>query len=139
MKSILFLDDDPGEQHVVKALYKMCSKAFHGEVDFQCVKTWEEAREFVDKNAPDVVICDLALPPIDSDHSIAFIRDLSQTWPPVIVLTGNEIREEELRLKCIQAGAVDFMLKKRLNRCPEEACERIYTAHLRRVFQDAHA
>jgi CheY-like chemotaxis protein len=66
------------------------------------------------------------------------VRRAAETGIPIVVLTGYESREEELRLKCMAAGASDFMLKLKANQRPEDLCERVYLAHLRRIFTNAH-
>lgn len=131
-RSILFIEDDPGEAHVVQELYHLCQKAYRGQVQFFCVSSWAEAETHVRDNRPDVVIADLTIPPHSADDSVKKIRVVSDSWPPIVVLTGHEEREEELRVKCImEAGASDFLLKRRMNRHPEELCERVYVAYLR--------
>lgn len=131
MKRILFIEDDTGSAHVVKALYSMCARAFHGEVQFATVPHFEMAQASIDEAMPDIILCDLVLPPYSAEETISKIQRVSSLWPPIMILTGDEIRTEELRVKAISAGAVDFMLKRSVNRHPEELCERIYLAHLR--------
>lgn len=130
---VLFIEDDPGEQHVVRELYHLCQKAYRGQVEFHCVSSWQEAIAQVEVNRPDVVIADLTLPPCTAEDSLENIKLFSPTWPPIIVMTGHEEREEELRVKAIMdSGASDFLIKRRMNRHPEELCERVYVAYLRK-------
>lgn len=131
---ILFLEDDPGERRVIPALMELCRKAFHGKVEFETVATWKEAFLALEREHPDVFLVDLSIPPHGPEDSLKFINDHARGWPPVVVITGNEAHEEELRIASIKAGSSDFLMKRRANRIPEDVFERCYNAHLRRIF-----
>lgn len=72
-----------------------------------------EALSLLDKEQVDVVLCDLRLPPVESDISegLAILESIRKLNPllPVIVITGDEDRETAL--KVVQRGAYDLFHK----------------------------
>lgn len=133
MRSILYLEDQAQYGEVIRQLHAMVRKKFHDEVDFCVVDNWHEAAKIVEVNPPSVVLFDLSLKDgWGEDQSIQAIRSTWKTWPPIMVLTGNDY-DLGLRRKCITAGADSFMLKTEANRSPELLCERIYNCYLRRL------
>lgn len=136
---VLFIEDEDGAQELISRLLAMADVAYHRHVTFRFAKTWEEAEIAVADFRPDVVLADLALPPVHPSESVEIIRSKAKIWPPIVVITGAVVNQEELRKTCIAAGADDFLTKSRCLKTPECACERIYLAHLRRVLRDAIA
>lgn len=135
MQRILYIEDDAGQRYIIERFYQKCCRAFHGEVEFKCVVSWKLGEEAVKQWQPDVVILDLTLPPQSYLDTIEELEKVIKSWPPVIVLTGDQLREEELRVKLISSvGAADFMMKMKANQYPEDLCERVYLAYLRRQY-----
>ncbi len=137
VRRIVFIEDEQTCGEVIRRLYEMCQKSFHGEVDFEVAGTWAEGLQAVTTHPPDVVLLDLNLPDSKQPQTEQHIAEKCDSWPPIIVLTGAE--DKELRRRCILLGADDFMEKKTANRDPMQLCERIYSAHLRRQRSDAPA
>jgi DNA-binding NtrC family response regulator len=72
-----------------------------------------QALALLDAEPIDVVLCDLRLPPVESDitEGLAILESVRQLNPllPVIVITGDEDRETAL--KVVQRGAYDLFYK----------------------------
>lgn len=133
MKSVAYLEDNALQGEVTARLYQSVRKKFHGEVQFIVVSTWDEAAELVERDAPDVMVVDLVL---GADHAadvtVEKIKRVWRKWPPILVLTGMGF-DLELRRKCIEAGADDFMVKDDARHgCMETLVERVYHCHLRK-------
>lgn len=65
--------------------------------------------------SPDIVITDYSMPGYDGLHVIATVKKLSPELP-IIVFTGSI--NEETAVKCMKAGADDYILKESLLRLP---------------------
>ena len=68
----------------------------------------EMAMEAVRKDLPDLAVLDLNLPRRDGTEVLEFLRSLTEDVP-VLILTAR--KEPEVRLRCLEMGADDFMLK----------------------------
>jgi len=67
-----------------------------------------EALQTFRNEMPDLTILDLSLPKIDGEQVLAQMRTLSPELP-IIILTGRQ--EVETRIRCLDMGADDLMLK----------------------------
>jgi DNA-binding response OmpR family regulator len=67
-----------------------------------------EAVEFYKSECPDLTILDLNLPMMDGESVLAEMRQLNADLP-VLILTGRQ--ELETRVRCLERGADDLMLK----------------------------
>lgn len=136
MKRLLIIEDMALESEAVKRIYEMIAPKFHEPIQINIVATWKAALEEVEHNRPDVVLLDLGLPDSGTDETVTKIGEMSKSWPPIVVLTGNDVREQELRIKCIRDnGASDLLLKKLVHRNWEFLVERIWQAYLRRQHE----
>jgi len=77
------------------------------EVDFISTILGKEGIELVRTKSPDVVILDLGLPDMDGLQVLQQIRSFSNV--PVMILTVRG--EEEDRIKGLEAGADDYIIK----------------------------
>ena len=68
----------------------------------------EMAIEAVRSDLPEMAVLDLNLPRRDGTEVLEFLRSLTEDVP-VLILTAR--REPEVRLRCLEMGADDFMLK----------------------------
>ena len=141
MKRLLIIEDIAAEAEILTRLYQMVRARFHGAVDITNVPTWKDAVMVVETARPDMILCDLGLPDSSTDTTVSSLGIVSSVWPPVMVITGHDEREKELRVDCIRkAGAQDFMLKKVAHRDPEQLAERLWHAWLRTQHaKEAHA
>jgi DNA-binding response OmpR family regulator len=67
-----------------------------------------QAMEFYNSECPDLTILDLNLPKKDGESVLAEMRQVNADLP-VLVLTGRQ--ELETRVRCLERGADDLMLK----------------------------
>ena len=68
----------------------------------------EMAMEAARKDLPEMAVLDLNLPRRDGTEVLEFLRSLTEDVP-VLILTARS--EPETRLRCLEIGADDFMLK----------------------------
>jgi DNA-binding response OmpR family regulator len=67
-----------------------------------------QAVEFYKSECPDLTILDLNLPKMDGESVLAEMRKVNADLP-VLILTGRQ--ELETRVRCLEGGADDLMLK----------------------------
>ncbi|MFQ5705631.1 MAG: PAS domain S-box protein, partial [Gemmatimonadales bacterium] len=83
------------------------------EFESHWVYTQEDFVKALHEFAPDVVLADYHLPRFGAMAAIRTVKEQAPTTP-VIVVTGAV--GEEVAVKCIEAGAADYLLKDRLTR-----------------------
>jgi DNA-binding response OmpR family regulator len=74
----------------------------------RCAADGAEAVSFFFEEMPDLTILDLNLPVMDGEEALRAIRRLDPQLP-VLVLTGRQ--EVETRIRCLDLGADDLMIK----------------------------
>lgn len=102
-KTILLIEDDPG---IVELLKVLCAKEKFNTVSVSSAK---EAKDYLVKNEPHIVLLDYSLPDKDGDE---FIKDLLKSninIPPFIVTTGRG--DEKLAVEMMKLGATDYVCK----------------------------
>ncbi len=106
---ILILEDATAD---VELAERALTKA-NIEFESHWVYTQEDFVKALDEFAPDVILADYHLPRFGA---MAAIQTVKQRAPniPVIVVTGAV--GEDVAVKCIEAGAADYLLKDRLAR-----------------------
>jgi DNA-binding NtrC family response regulator len=105
-QTVLVVDD---HESVRKQLYWALEENYH----VLEANSRAQALALLDKESVNVVLCDLRLPPAESDISegLAILEAIKKLNPllPVIVITGDEDRETAL--KVVQRGAYDLFYK----------------------------
>ncbi len=102
--SILLIDDESAIQRILKQYF----------YDKHEVVTHNNGREALiwlyQGNLPDIIIADINMPILNGQ---GFIKEIKSSGLyskiPVIMLSGED--KSEIRIKCLNAGADDFMLK----------------------------
>ena len=140
---ILVAEDDNTFRHVLEMLL--------GE--HWNVEAFADGRKVLDaarKGTPDLVLADLLMAGLDGFGLVRELRaDAATRAVPVIVITG--LTEEEARIKALEAGANDFLIKPFSNRelllrvsthlemaaLRREAAEREKEAHTRAILEGA--
>ncbi|BCE01153.1 EAL domain-containing protein [Marinicellulosiphila megalodicopiae] len=107
---ILIVDDDPVDrEHIYRNL-----KFSDSNMDIQESDDLNDALERIKTNEFDVVLLDYNLPPTNSleliletknNHAIATV--------PIISISNSS--DESIALKCIQSGALDYLVKSEIN------------------------
>ena len=101
---ILILDDEPANRELLSRHIQQL-----GLETFACA-TADEAYEVLRNNDIDLILLDLIMPGV-SGHQVLADLKASQLWRaiPVIIISGMSDQEEVI--KCIQAGADDYLQK----------------------------
>lgn len=102
---VLIVDDSPLVQSVLLRILS-------AESDIEVVGTASdpfEAREFILKQAPDVITLDVEMPRMDG---IAFLKHLMSYRPiPVIMISSYTRANSRKTMEALEEGAVDFVAK----------------------------
>ncbi len=101
---ILVVDDDT-------ATLKMASRILSMEkMRVSCLKSGEDAINFLQGNRPDLILLDIHMPGMDGFETIAAFRENKEISDiPVIFLTADDDSNAETR--GLEAGAMDFIKK----------------------------
>lgn len=101
---VLVVDDDV-------ANLKMASRILSGaQMRVSCLKSGEEAIQFLQGNRPDMILLDVHMPGMNGFETIAAVKANKETADiPVIFLTADDDSETETR--GLKAGAMDFLRK----------------------------
>jgi len=99
--TILVIDDEAA----IRRLLKSCLDS--DEFKLIEASTAEEGIDQIAKRNPDLVLLDLGLPDEDGRQVIETVRGWSQV--PIIILSGRG--QEEIKVKCLEAGADDYVTK----------------------------
>ena len=69
-----------------------------------------EALEWMERDIPDLIICDIQMPEMDGYKLLEKVRQRGYTkHTPVIMLSSHETSKE--RIKCYKLGAQDYLTK----------------------------
>jgi two-component system, cell cycle response regulator len=101
--NILVVDDDTATaEHTAAILREL------GHVATVALR-WTDALRAFDPLGTDLVLMDAVMPNMDGLKLTRLLREQSQSYVPVVFLTGR--RGNEIREQCINAGADDFLTK----------------------------
>jgi len=117
MKKLYFIEDDPSIRIIVQTFL---AKSF----DVTCFENALDALDALESSSkPDIIVTDISMPEMTGFELIQNIRSsLLLDDIPIIILSSK--RNSEDRIKCLQSGADDFLVKP-FN--PEELKFRIQT------------
>lgn len=101
MGYVLVVDDDPGVLEVVAGALREDGH------EVRTAAGGMSAIEAVEDEAPDLVVLDLRLPDVDGVHIVSRLRP--DFTGPILICSG--VRDERARVRALDAGADDFMLK----------------------------
>jgi len=102
---ILVIDDEPANTDLLEAILS--------DSGYERVKSITDSRVALDvcrTFKPDLILLDLMMPHVDGFAILSSLRSgPGEVFLPVIVLTADET--DETKLRTLDAGATDFMLK----------------------------
>lgn len=102
---ILMIDDDP---HYCKFIREILQSKGNLRFVVSSVESLEEAKLFLEDEAPNVILLDLSLKSSKGMDTLHQCRSLTNS-SPIIVLTGSE--SESLGLTAVASGAQDYLVK----------------------------
>jgi DNA-binding NarL/FixJ family response regulator len=103
-KCLLLVDDDPNLILLVKDYLVYRGYEVH------TAENGREALEILEKNLPDMIICDIMMPEMDGYSFIEKVRQESRTsWIPVMFLSAKGQSQD--RVKGLNTGADVYMVK----------------------------
>ena len=125
---VLIVEDVPADAELMEQELRRAGL----DVELRRVEEEGPFRSALDDFRPDVVLSDYTLPRFDG---LAVVRVTLERHPeiPVIIVTGSI--NEETAVRCLKAGAVDYLLKEHLGRLPSA----VRTALERRQLVQARA
>ena len=108
---VLIVEDVPADSELLEQELRRAGL----DVDLRRVEEEGPFRSALDEFRPDVILSDFRLPRFDG---LAAVRVTLERHPeiPVIIVTGSI--NEETAVRCLKAGAVDYLLKEHLGRLP---------------------
>lgn len=103
-KKLLLIDDDPNLILLVKDYLE-----FRG-YEVVTAENGREALEVLEKQIPDMIICDVMMPEMDGYSLVSAIRsDAKTSWIPVLFLSAKGQSQD--RVKGLNIGADVYMVK----------------------------
>ena len=103
-KRLLLIDDDPNLILLVKDYLE-----FRG-YEVMTAENGREALEMLDKDTPDMIICDVMMPEMDGYSLVEHVRkDSRMSWIPVLFLSAKGQSQD--RVKGLSTGADVYMVK----------------------------
>lgn len=100
---ILVVDDDTSN---LKMASYILGKA---QMRVSCLKSGEDAIQFLQENKPDLILLDIHMPKMDGFQTMLAIRENEAADIPVIFLTADD--DSNTEKKGLEVGAVDFIRK----------------------------
>jgi len=107
--NILILEDLASDAELAKREIGKTYSDFNSKV----VDNEKEFREALKSFTPDLIISDYSMPDFDGLRALEITRENTQ-FMPFIILTGS--MNEDTAVKCMKAGADDYVLKERIKR-----------------------
>ena len=124
---IMIVDDEVANVMVAKKLLERA-----GYSSFETTTDSREAINMVHSTAPDILLLDVNMPHIDGIQILTQIRSVEKLRHlPVLILTANT--ESQIKLKCLELGATDFLVKPV---DPMELAPRVRNALQSKSYQD---
>src|SRR5688572_12741776 len=105
---VLMLEDSEADADLITTALRKAGLDFIAERVYSSQAFTDAAREF----APDVVLCDHAVPSFNVRAALDILREVRPA-APLIVVTGG--LDEHAAVGCVRAGAEDIVLKAHLD------------------------
>ncbi|HBF33011.1 TPA: hypothetical protein DDW35_00470 [Candidatus Sumerlaeota bacterium] len=128
---ILLVEDNPADAHLVRLA--LADAILHCEID--CADHLQTACEMLGKKEYDVALLDLSLPDSTGVETVRRFHAVAARLP-FLVLTG--LKNQELALEVLQAGAMDCLAKEEMVTAALERAIR-YAIERRRLWAELEA
>jgi CheY-like chemotaxis protein/anti-sigma regulatory factor (Ser/Thr protein kinase) len=103
-RRLLIVDDEPPMR---KLLVKIFSKT--GEYEVHSAEDGVKALEVCEAEGPfDLILCDVQMPRLCGDELVGKILD---RWPATAIVMLTSMRSDEVIVKCLERGALDYLTK----------------------------
>ncbi len=106
---ILIVDDSSADAELITRELRK-SKLAH---ELRWVKSKAEFIQALQDGQPDIVLCDYKMPGFDAVEALRILKEINPDIP-LIIVSGTI--GEELAIEIMKQGAVDYVMKDRLNR-----------------------
>ena len=90
----------------------LISDMLNSDPEIEVIDTAKDGKEVIEKLSkisPDCITLDLIMPGWDGLTILEYIMDVCPT--PVVILSAHSKKDADVTLKCLKAGAVNFVLK----------------------------
>jgi two-component system cell cycle sensor histidine kinase/response regulator CckA len=127
---ILFVEDIPSDEELAKREIRKSGLLF----DSQRVDTKDAFLAALGEFHPDVIVSDYSMPEFDGMQALKLTLERDATIP-FIILTGS--MNEETAVKCLRAGAVDYVIKEHIASLPFAVRDALEQKKMRVAKDDA--
>jgi two-component system cell cycle sensor histidine kinase/response regulator CckA len=110
-KRLLLVEDSDADAELLVLHLEKSGKSF----SIERVSSEADLRAHIAGSVPDLILSDFRIGPMDALRVLQIVREAIPDCP-VIVVTGT--LSDELAAECIKQGAVDYLLKDKLERLP---------------------
>jgi len=120
---VLIAEDVPTDTELLERTLRKVGVAFTS----RCVDTRNAFLRELEDFSPDIVLCDYSMPQFTGMEALELVKELFPSIP-LIIVTGSI--NEDTAVKCMKAGAADYLLKedlKRLGSAVQSALEKVHT------------
>jgi len=120
---VLIAEDVPTDTELLERTLRKAGLAFTS----RCVDTRNAFLRELEDFSPDLVLCDYSMPQFTGMEALELVEELFPSIP-LIIVTGSI--NEDTAVKCMKAGAADYLLKedlKRLGSAVQSALEKVHT------------
>ncbi|MCP4216239.1 MAG: diguanylate cyclase [bacterium] len=100
---ILLVEDDGGHARLIKLAFRGLDEKFH----LHFVSSLADAREYLARLTPDIIVSDLLLPDGKGIELVTFVE--GEAGLPLVIMTS--FGDERIAVNTMKAGAVDYVIK----------------------------
>ncbi|WP_028610098.1 response regulator [Paenibacillus harenae] len=109
MLQVLLVDDEPLVRHELRTLldwekngFEICGEAYNGAI----------ALEMIEQSPPHIAIIDVNMPEM---NGVELNRTIRERFPPIKTIMLSSFDDYDYVRECLKNGAVDYLLKHRLD------------------------
>ncbi len=106
MANIMIVDDSKFTRKMLSDILTEKGHQIVGEAE-----NAEEAVELYSRLKPDLVTLDIVMPEVEGTDAISALKAMKRVNPKARVVMVSAMGQQEVVEECIQAGAIDFIVK----------------------------